>query len=130
MTENAVGTVVLGGVTFTADPTSFEMPWPPRGQVFSGPGGWTQAQVFGMPVGDLELRLSSGETGLLDTATMQAILALVRAQANVAYSDSFGNALTVLILDFAPSHRVGGLWDYSLSLRVRAATKILGVVEA
>lgn len=129
MTELAVGTVVLGGITLMADPTAFEIAWPPRGQIFSGPGGWTQAQVFGMPVGDAQLRLSSGATGPLDTAKVQAILALTRAQANITYTDALGNVLTVLILDFSPSHRGAGLWDYSLTLQARTATKILGVTE-
>lgn len=126
----AVGTVSLGGIQLTADPTGFPVAWPPRREVFSGPGNWSQAQSAGVAVGDMELTLSGGETGMLDTATVQQLLALMRVESTCAYVDSFGNELTVLILDFQPQHRVTGLWDYTLRLSVRAATKILGVAEA
>jgi hypothetical protein len=131
VTVEAVGTVVLGGVQFTADPNQLQLAWPQNRQVFTGPGNWTQAQDFGMTVGELVLELASGETGPLDTATVAAIWALARQKgALFSYADSFGSALTVLIMDFQPSHRVAGLWDYTLRLAVRAATAILGVPES
>jgi len=129
MSGSPIGTVMIGGVKLAADPNSLQIVWRPRGQVFSGPGGWSQAQTFGMPVGDMQLPLGSGQTGPLDTETVQALLALTRAQAPVAYVDDLGNELTVLILDFVPAHRGAGLWDYSLILQARAATAILGVAE-
>jgi len=125
-----VGTTTLGAVTLTADPNSLQIAWQPRMQVFSGPGGWSQAQAFGMPVGDMQIPLSSGQTGPLDTETVQAILALARAATPVSYTDALGNDLTVLILNFLPAHRGAGLWDYSLILQARAATAILGVAES
>lgn len=130
MSGLVVGTTALGAVTLTADPNSLQIAWQPRIQVFSGPGGWSQAQAFGMPVGDMQIPLSSGQTGPLETETVQAILALERAQTPIAYTDALGNVLTVLILNFVPAHRGAGLWDYALLLQVRAATAILGVAEA
>jgi hypothetical protein len=134
MAETEVGTVTIGGVVLTSDPVGYALNWTPRRQVFQGPGGWSTAQDFGMVVGDATLELSSGTTGLLTTAKVQALLALARVKgATYAYTDSQGNALTVLIMDFKPSLRFGGgdsgWWDYSLTLSIRAATEILGVAE-
>lgn len=130
MSDPEVGTVILGGVTLTADPVGYTLTWPPRRQIFQGPGGWSTGQDFGMHVGDALLELSSGDTGPLTTVTVQALLALARVKGvTYALTDALGNAATVLIMDFTPTHRGGGLWDYSMSLSIRAATKILGVVE-
>ena len=122
--------VTLGGIEFTADPTGYTLNWPPRRQVFQGPGGWSTAQDFGMVVGDALMELSSGDTGMLPTEKVQALLALARVKgATYAFTDSQGNAFTVLIMDFKPSIRFGGWWDYSMTLSIRAATEIFGVAE-
>ena len=128
--EPEVGTVILGGVVLTGDPIGYTINWPPRRQVFQGPGGWSTAQDFGQVVGDATLELTSGETGPLTTTKVQAILALSRVKgATYTLTDALGNNLTVLIMDFKPAHRFGGFWDYSLTLSIRAATSILGVAE-
>lgn len=125
-----VGTVFLGGIQFTADPNGFPIAWPPRREVFSGPGNWSQAQSAGVAIGDMELNLSGGPSGVLETETVKALLALMRVESTCSYVDSFDNELTVLIMDFQPQHQGAGLWDYTMRLSVRAATKILGVAEA
>lgn len=126
-----VGTVVLGGVTFTADPRGFVPEWPKRATIFQGVGDWNVVQDFGMPTKDLLLRLQSGDTGPLSLDAVKALKALHRVKgATYAYADSFGNAFTVFMLDFQETLRVGGqnggLWDYTMTLSVRAITALYG----
>lgn len=128
--EPEVGTVTIGGIVLTGDPIGYAFTWPPRRQVFSGPGGWSTAQDFGQPVEDALLELTSGDTGPLTTTKVQALLALSRVKgATYRLTDALGNDLTVLIMDFKPAHRFGGFWDYTMTLSIRAAASILGVDE-
>lgn len=126
-----VGTVVLGGVTFTADPVGFVPDWAKRATEFQGVGGWNVIQDWGMEPKDLKLRLQSGAGGPLAFATMKALKALHRVKgATYAYADSFGNQFSVFMLEYQEALRVGGgtggLWDYTMTLSVRTITKLYG----
>ena len=122
-------TAILGGLELSAGPGAFAPRWAPRETFFDGPGGWSGSQWFGMPVGDCELDVGSGANGQLTTEEVVAIRALQRAGTAVHYEDWMGNDCTVRIVAFTPSHFVVGLWNYTMTLRVRSAVALLGALE-
>lgn len=122
-------TAILGGIELSAGPGAFAQRWPPRETFFDGPGGWSGSQWFDMPVGDLVLEVGSGANGQITLTEVAAIRSLQRAGATVDYTDWMGNDCTVRIVDFAPSHMVADLWNYTLILRVRTAVALLGELE-
>jgi hypothetical protein len=122
-------TAILGALELSAGPGAFAQRWPARETFFDGPGGWSGSQWFGMSVGDCVLDVGSGANGQITTEEVAAIRALQRAGATIAYQDWMGNDCTVRIVDFAPSHMIAGLWNYTLTLRVRTAIALLGELE-
>jgi hypothetical protein len=130
-----LGEVILSGpsfsgVQFTTDPGQLRPVWRPRRAVYSGPGGWTLAQDSDNTIGDLVIELGSTETTPLSRNVVVDILKMQRIVGEQwSYVDSFDTVAQVIIMEFLPSYRGSGLWDYSLRLQVRSATSILGDTE-
>lgn len=125
-TEGAFASVILGGVQFLADPRGFE-PYQRARRTNHRVIGTTVVQDFGVLAKDLIITLQSGDTGPMDTQTMKEVDALYRQTGvTFAYQDGAGTVGTVVLLDFRKSHRVAGLWDYTLVCKVETLTKLYG----
>ena len=123
----AFGECVLDGVRFTTDPgQDSPLQWEKDATVFKGQESKT-IQDFGIVPG--QVKLASTADRPLDTATMLALHAKFRqsgTSTGVRYTDFFGNDFQVFVLEFQPTYREAGLWDYSMALEILTITALFG----
>lgn len=133
-----VGQVFLDGVQFTTDPVTFEtLNWEKRYSVTQAIGGKTTIQDFGTFMKDNTVRLASGETNVLNAATVAALHTRFRTRGLVyAYTDWLTNSFGVFIEKFVPivakrgidnAGNLDTLYHYSMDLHVLTITTLLGV---
>ena len=123
----AISECVLDGVRFTTDPgQDGPLTWEKDATVFKGQNSKT-IQDFGIVPG--QVKLGSTESTPLDSTTMLALHAKYRqavTSAGLRYTDAFGNDFQVFVLEFTPTYREAGLWDYSMVLEILSITALLG----
>ena len=128
MSYTAIGHIVIGGVTLSTDPETYEnYDWPKRWSKHEGMNGQATIQDFGHVARDLILRLVSGNQ-FLDEAVVTALDAAWRAKGTLYnLTDWLGNDFDVFIANFKPiTTRLPGFYTYTMELHVWTITKLFG----
>lgn len=121
-----IGSLVLDGVQFTTDPTSYQRQWPKRITKVDTIGGNTVLD-FGRIAKDLTLQLESGGQFLArDVVTALDTRAGVLG-VGYPFVDWEGTEATVVIAAFDAQEALPELYEYALTLWVRALAKLRGV---
>lgn len=121
-----IGSLVLDGVQFTTDPKTYERQWPKRITKVDHIGGNTVLD-FGRTAKDMTLRLESGGQ-YLDRSVVDALETRAGTLGGgYTFVDWEGTEATVVISAFDAQEALPGLYDYSMTLWVRALAKLRGV---
>ncbi len=129
MTITARGLLTLGGVQFTTDPDPYEhYQWPKRMSEHPYIGGGVVIQDFGVNKADLTITLGSGNSQFLERSVVLSLDTMYRTKGTTyTLTDWLGNEMTVFISEFKPTAaRFGTAYRYTMTLRVRTITKLLG----
>lgn len=129
MPLTARGNLYLAGQQFTSDPDVYEREWPKRMSEHPVLGGSVIIQDYGRFAKDLTLTLQSGEGQFLEKSLVDTLDGMAATKgATYALVDWEGTEATVFIANFDPQPtRLGSLYRYTMTLRVRAITKLRGV---
>jgi len=130
--------VTLDGVVFVTDPRPYDpLNMIKRDDRVAGVALSSTIQDTGLTLLDTTIRLGSGETQVLDKATVKALTqrAFIPA-AEYAFSDWLGNEFSVYIHMFHPVVRIQGmtpngvdvLFTYDMELYITDVTKLFGEV--
>jgi hypothetical protein len=129
-----LGGVILGGLTFTTDPSTYEpLNWQKRFSTQMAIGGRVTIQDFGTFMKDNTLRLASGDRNFLEDSAVIELHTKYRALGlTYTLTDWLSNEFTVFIKSFVPVPFKKGpgtsLYTYNLELHVTTIVKLWGAV--
>jgi len=122
----AIGAIFLDGIQFTTDPKTYERQWAKRITLVPVIGGNTVLD-FGRKAKDIKLQLVSGgqfmARDVFDAIDTRAGV----LGAGYPLIDWNGTEATVVIAAFDGDEALPDLFEYSLTLWVRALAKLRGV---
>lgn len=121
-----IGAIFLDGIQFTTDPKTYERQWPKRITKVDHIGGNTVLD-FRRKAKDITLTLVSGGQYLNRDVVDELDARAGALGVGYPFVDWDGTEATVVISAFDPQEALPDLYEYSMTLWVRALAKLRGV---